>query len=111
MKAPFECTASTVVEGTVVVRKDSRGMIHICCYGALGVNWILTQEAALALAHDMRLELDDDVAMYEAWAQRYCYWVEADEYTVSIRRDGEKTSLVLDNMDAEMLADWLEGCE
>lgn len=108
MKGPYECAASTVVEGRAVVRRDERGMVRICCYGASGVDWVLTPELALSLAHDIRCELDDDVAMYEPQAWDCCYRAEADEYTVSIRH-GEDATLVLDNMDAEMLADWLEG--
>lgn len=103
----FESAASMVIEGRVAAWRDEKG-VHI---RAFGVSWILTPEVALSLAHDIRRELDDEVAMYEPWALKYCYWVEADEYTVSIRRDGEDTSLVLDNKDAEMLADWLEGSE
>lgn len=111
MKAPFECAASTVVEGRAAVRRDERGMVHVRSYGAFGIGWDLMPEVALSLAHDIRLELDDEVAMYEPLAWAYCYRVESDEYTVSIRRNGEATSLVLDSMDAEMLADWLEGFE
>lgn len=104
----FECSASTVVEGRAAAWKDEKG-VHI---RALGVNWTLTPKAALSLAHDIRCELDDEVSMYEPWAWAYCYRMEADdEHTVSIRRDDEGTALVLDNMDAEMLADWLEGSE
>lgn len=105
----FECSASTVIEGRAAMRRDEKGAVHVHSYGACGVDWILAPEVALSLAHDIRLELDDEVSMYEPWAMRYCYWVEADEHTVSMRRDGEGISLVLDGMDAEMLADWLEG--
>lgn len=104
----FECAASAVTESRVALRRDERGTVHVHSFGACGVDWILTPEVALSLAHDIRLELDDEVSMYEPRAMRYCYWVEADEYTVSMRRDGEDISLVLDSMDAEMLADWLE---
>lgn len=105
----FECAASVVVEGCrAAVRRDERGRVHVRSYGSFGVGWDLTREEALRLARDIRCELDDE-ALYDLWAPDYGYSVDSDEYTVSIRRDGEGTWLVLDSMDAEMLADWLEG--
>lgn len=107
MKAPFECSASSVIEGRAAAWKDDRGT-HI---RAFGVSWTLSSEDARKLARDIRRELDVDEP-YNPWAKDAYYSVDAaDEYTVSIRYEGDDTALVIDNMDAEMLADWLEGCE
>lgn len=106
MKTPFECAASTVIEGRAAAWKEDRG-IHI---RAFGVSWTLSSEDATKLARDIRCALNDD----EPWDPRTSdayYSVDYDEYTISIRYGDEDTVLALDNMDAEMLADWLEGCE
>ena len=103
----FECAASTVIEGRADAWKNERG-VHI---RAFGVSWILTPEEARRLARDIRCELDDEY-LYDPWAAGWDYMVDSDEYTVSIRyKADDNTVLVIDNMDAEMLADWLEGCE
>ena len=106
MKAPFECDASTVIEGRAVAWRDEGG-VHIL---AFGVSWTLSSEDARKLAHDIGDELRDDEP-YNPRARDTYYSVDSDEWTVSIRYGFEDTVLVLDNMDAEMLADWLEGCE
>ncbi len=106
MKDPFECAASTVIEGRAAAWKDDRG-VHI---RAFGVSWTLSPEEAKRLARDIRCELDDE-ALYDLWTSDTYYPVDSDEYTVSIRYGVEDTALVLDNMDAGMLADWLGGCE
>ena len=105
MKDPFECAASTVIDGRVAAWKDDRE-VHI---RAFGVSWTLSSEDARKLARDIRRELDDDEP--HPWAKDTYYSVNSDEWTVSIRYGFDDTVLVLDNMDAEMLADWLEGCE
>lgn len=102
----FECAASTVIEGRAAAWKDDRG-VNI---RAFGVSWKLSSEDARRLARDIRQELDDDEPRGPRSRDTY-YTVDSDEWTVSIRYGFEDTVLVLDNMDAEMLADWLEGCE
>lgn len=106
MKDPFECAASTVIEGRVAAWKDDRG-VHI---RAFGVSWTLSSEDARKLARDIRRELNDESG--DPWTRDAYYTVlDYDEWTVSIRYGLEDTVLVIDNMDAEMLAVWLEGCE
>ena len=106
MKDPFECAACTVIEGRVAAWKSDRG-VHI---RAFGVSWTLSSEDVQKLARDIRDELRDDEPYNPRTRDTY-YSVDSDEWTVSIRYGFEDTVLVLDNMDAEMLADWLEGCE
>lgn len=105
MKTPFECAASTVIEGRVAAWKDDNG-IHI---RAFGVSWVLSSEDVRKLVRDIRRILDDEP--FNPWTSDSYYSVDSDEYTVSIRYGNENTVLVIDNMDAEMLADCLEGCE
>ena len=106
MKTPFECAASTVIEGRAAAWKDDRG-VHI---RAFGVSWTLSSEDARKLARDIRRELQDD-GLYDPRARDTYYSVDSDEWHVTIRYGFEDTVLVIDNMDAEMMADWLEGCE
>ena len=106
MKDPFECAASTVIEGRAAAWKDARG-VHI---RAFGVSWTLSSEDVQKLARDIRDELRDDEPYNPRTRDTY-YSVDSDEYTVTIRYGDEDSCLVIDNMDAEMLADWLEGCE
>ena len=106
MKAPFECAASTVIEGRAAAWKDDRG-VHI---RAFGVSWTLSSEDVRKLVRDIRRELNDDEP-FDPWTSDAYYSVDSDEWTVSIRYEVEETVLVIDNMDAGMLADWLEGCE
>ncbi len=102
----FECAACTVIEGRAAAWKDDRG-VRI---RAFGVSWKLSSEDARKLAREIRHELQDDEAFNPKTRDTY-YSVDSDEYTVSIRCGSEDTVLVIDNMDAEMLADWLEGSE
>lgn len=107
MKTPFECAASTVIEGRAAAWKDDRG-VHIRAYG---VSWTLSSEDVRKLVRDIRRVLRDD-ELPDPWTLDAYYSVDSDdEYGVSIRYEVEDTLLVIDNMDAEMLADWLEGCE
>lgn len=100
----FQCACSTVVEGRVAAWVNERG-VHIRAYG---VSWIIDEEEARRLAREIRCQLDDD-APYDPYTDTGIFEVIPDEYTVAIRYDGGDTALVLDNMDAEMLADFLEG--
>lgn len=99
----FECAASTVIEGRMAAWKDDRG-VRI---RAFGVSWILSSEDARKLVRDIRRVQDDEP--YDPWTSDAYYSVDSDEYTVSIRYGDEDSVLVIYNMDAEMLADWLEG--
>lgn len=101
----FESAASTVIEGRVAAWKSDRG-VHI---RAFGVSWTLSSEDVRKLARDIRRTLNDEP--FNPWTSDAYYSVDFDEYTVSIRYGIENTVLVMDNMDAEMLADWLEGSE
>ena len=106
MKTSFECDASTVIEGRAAAWKDDRG-VHI---RAFGVSWTLSSEDARKLVRDIRRELHDD-GLYDPWTSDAHYSVDSDEYIVSIRYEVDDTAIVISNMDAETLADWLEGCE
>ena len=106
MMDPFECDASTVIEGRAAAWKDDRG-VHI---RAFGVSWTLSSEDVRKLARDIRRELNDDEP-FDPWTSDAYYSVDFDEYTVSIRYEVDDEALVIDHVDAEMLADWLEGCE
>lgn len=101
---PFDCACSTVVEGKVAAWADVRG-VHVRAYG---VSWVLTPEEAGRLAREIRCQLDDGEP-FDPYTDAGFFDVTADEYTVAIRYDGGDTVLVIDNMDAERLADWLEG--
>lgn len=101
---PFECACSTIVEGKVAAWADVRG-VHVRAFGA---SWVLTSDEAGRLAREIRCHLDDEEP-YDPYTDSGFFDVTTDEYTVAIRYDGGDTVLVLDNMDAEMLADWLEG--
>ena len=100
----FQCACSTVVEGRVAAWVNEKG-VHIRAYG---VSWIIDEEEARRLAREIRCQLDDDEP-YDPYTDTGIFEVIPDEYTVAIRYDGKDAALVLDNMDAERLADWLEG--
>ena len=100
----FQCACSTVVEGRVAAWVNEKG-VHIRAYG---VSWIIDEEEARRLAREIRCQLDDDEP-YDPYTDAGIFEVIPDECTIAIRYDGKDAALVLDSMDAERLADWLEG--
>lgn len=72
------------------------------------MSWTIDEEEARRLAREIRCQLDDGEP-FDPYTDTGIFEVIPDEYTVAIRYDGGDTALVLDNMDAERLADFLEG--
>jgi hypothetical protein len=100
----FQCACSTVVEGRVAAWVNEKG-VHIRAYG---VSWIIDEEEARRLAREIRCQLYDGEPC-DPYTDAGIFEVIPDEYTIAIRYDGKDAALVLDSMDAERLADWLEG--
>ena len=104
--AVLKAKCDTVITGTVAIWIED-DMVR---FRAFGVSWTITRTEGCALADDIRRELYEEGPFDPSCYKGPGLIVSTDhENTVSIGYAGENAKLVLDDMDAEALADWLKG--